>query len=323
MKRFMWSGALFLAALHAAATARARAPDEPLSCSTTDALGTPPTLNGAATPTDPTHKGHLRPSSGGGPQDMPSTCGVAGVAPAVEEPTLDFHYRAHAFRNWLPGAACVTVQLYWRQCDWNIGECAPPPNREGSCAEGSCGGVGFHEATAYAGAFDPADIRSGFLGDTGRNAGGPGQDRFSFDVPAGSDFTVVVTWAGPVAPAYQPHYAMYVTGCGQAPPVGADAGAGVDAGGDAGVQPPPPSGGAGAGADSGAAGKGGDGGGGSVSNGQPDGGAEAGSAPVGGTVESAGGGDDGGCNASGHGGNAAALALGALGLAVVTRRRRR
>jgi uncharacterized protein (TIGR03382 family) len=221
MKRVVLAGAI--GALSAAAVVHAA--NEPKSCSNTPIVG-------ATTALDPTHKGHLRTAGAG----QASTCGAPGVAPAVQDPAIDYHYRSYTFRNWTGAAACMTFDIVYRACDFAHGECAPPP--DGSCAEGGCGGVGLHEAAAYLGAFDPNDIRLGYLGDSGFLSGGPGRDVFSVNAPAGADVVLVVTWAGPVAPAFEPHYSMTVTGCGQpSEDAAVDAGV-VDAGIDAGPKSP-------------------------------------------------------------------------------------
>jgi hypothetical protein len=221
MKRVVLAGAMGILS----AAAFVHAANEPRSCSNTP-------IEGATTATDPTHKGHLRAAGPG----QASTCAAAAVAPPVQDPALDYHYRSYTFRNWTNAAACMTFDIVYRACDFTHGECAPPPNPDASCAEGGCGGVGLHEAAAYLGAFDPNDIRAGYLGDSGFLSGGPGRDVFSVNAPAGADVVLVVTWAGPVAPAFEPHYSMTVTGCGQ-PSADASVDAG-DGGIDAGPLPP-------------------------------------------------------------------------------------
>jgi uncharacterized protein (TIGR03382 family) len=221
MKRVVLAGAMGILT----AAALVHAANEPNSCSNTPVAG-------ATTAADPTHKGQLRAAGPG----QASTCGAAPVAPPVQNPTTDYHYRSYTFRNWTSATACMTFDIVYRACDFTHGECAPPPNTDASCAEGGCGGVGLHEAAAYLGAFDPNDIRAGYLGDSGFLSGGPGRDVFSVNAPAGADIVLVVTWAGPVAPAFEPHYSMTVTGCGQ-PSGDASVGAG-DGGVDAGPRNP-------------------------------------------------------------------------------------
>lgn len=189
MRRF-----IALCTLAAAASLTAYAGDAaaaPLKCVSNDVNAGPAVVSDAVTADAPIQKGHLRTAGAAG---VPSTCAAPTAVPAVLEPAASFNYKAHTFKNRSNGAACVEIRYVF---------------------SGGAEGTGFHEATAYLGAFDPANPAANYLGDSGRNDGGPDVRVFSVTVPALSDFTLVTTWAGPATPGYEPKYDLYVAGCGQ------------------------------------------------------------------------------------------------------------
>lgn len=189
MRRF-----IALCTLAAAASLTAYAGDAaaaPLKCVSNDVNAGPAVVSDVVTADAPIQKGHLRIA---GAPAATSTCAAPTAAPAVLEPTATFNFKAHTFKNRSNGAACVEVRYVFT---------------------GSAAGTGFHETTAYLGAFDPTNPAANYLGDSGRNEGGPDVRVFSVTVPALSDFTLVTTWAGPATPGYEPKYDLYVAGCGQ------------------------------------------------------------------------------------------------------------
>ena len=103
------------------------------------------------------------------PDGPPSVCSppklCPGPFPLALPPTP---YRLHSFTNTSGMDACVTAQLHF--------DCPGAPN------------VAMH-AAAYLGGFDPNDPCANYLGDSG----GDGTSAFSFPVPAGSNFVIVVT----------------------------------------------------------------------------------------------------------------------------------
>lgn len=189
MRRF-----IALCTLAAAASLTAYAGDAaaaPLKCVSNDVNAGPAVVSDVVTADAPIQKGHLRVA---GAPAISSTCAAPTAAPAVVEPAATFNYKAHTFKNRSNGAACVEVRYVFTA---------------------SAAGSGLHETTAYLGAFDSANPAANYLGDSGRNEGGPDVRVFSVTVPALSDFTLVTTWAGPATPGYEPKYDLYVAGCGQ------------------------------------------------------------------------------------------------------------
>ena len=79
-----------------------------------------------------------------------------------------FHYKDYTFTNDTGGARCVTVEL-----------------------SSNCSGANAIFAAAYAGSFDPAHPCDNMVGDSG-NATSGNNLSFSFNVPAGGTFVVVV-----------------------------------------------------------------------------------------------------------------------------------
>jgi hypothetical protein len=103
----------------------------------------------------------------------PSTClppkPCPGTDPGANLPPA--RYLTHSFTNSTTNELCITVQLHYA--------CANPP-------------LNALGAAAYLGAFDPGDLCANYLGDGGAYT--PlGQQPFSFRVPAGSNFVVVLS----------------------------------------------------------------------------------------------------------------------------------
>jgi hypothetical protein len=163
----------------------------PLKCVSNDVNAGPAVLSDVVTTDAPIQKGHLRVA---GAPAAASTCAAPNAAPAVVEPTATFNYKAHMFKNRSNAAACVEVRYVFTA---------------------STQGTGLHETAAYLGGFDSTNPAANYLGDGGRNEGGPDVNVFSFTVPAMNDFTLVTTWAGPATPGYEPKYDLYVAHCGQ------------------------------------------------------------------------------------------------------------
>ena len=115
--------------------------------------------NGAVTTADPT--AHGRPIQGG----SNSSCASPQPFPGTANPSDAYHHDARRFSNTSSTPQCVTVQA-------------------------TVGNPATAKIAAYAPSFDPADISQGFLGHIA--AGFTGNDTFSFVVPAGSTFVVVV-----------------------------------------------------------------------------------------------------------------------------------
>jgi hypothetical protein len=163
----------------------------PLKCVSNDINAGPAAVSDVVTSDAPIQKGHLHAAGAAGAS---STCAAPTAAPAVLEPAATFNYKAHTFKNRSNAAACVEVRYVFTA---------------------STQGTGFHETTAYLGGFDSTNPAANYLGDSGRNDGGPDVRVFSFNVPAMNDFTLVTTWAGPATPGYEPKYDLYVANCGQ------------------------------------------------------------------------------------------------------------
>ena len=129
-------------------------------------------INGSIDTGDPTHTNNLVRS--GIPQTCPAstTCGIRS-APNPH------HYDQYTFTNTTGATQCVTV-------DTNT----------------ACTGVNFIFIAAYLGSFDPSNICTNWIGDSGSS---PDPDQaFSFNVDNGQTFVVVVSELTPDAgcPAY-------------------------------------------------------------------------------------------------------------------------
>lgn len=190
MRRF-----IALCTLAAAASVTVYAGDAeaaPLKCVSNDVNAGPAVVSDTVLSNDPVQKGHFYAGASGAPA-TPSTCAAPKAAPAVVDAAADFHYKAHVFKNRAAAASCVEVRYVF---------------------SASAAGTGFHETTAYLGAFDPNDPAAGYLADSGSNEAGADVRAFSFTVPAMNDFTLVTTWAGPATPGYEPKYDLFVANCG-------------------------------------------------------------------------------------------------------------
>lgn len=191
-------------------------PPAPMSC------GAGPkdrVLQGVVRQSDPSHYGHL---AGRSPEAPIPGCGDAETAPPIADADAQYHYKTHTFMNRAGAASCVTVQLYYFQCDSSPGShteaCPPEITCEGPVSSGICGGVGPHEVAVHAGAFDPSDIRKNLVAYSGRMEAGPGQDHIEVTIPAKTELTIVVR--GPqlgntvgTGLGYDPYYDLYVSGC--------------------------------------------------------------------------------------------------------------
>jgi hypothetical protein len=198
----------------AAAVAAAGSDAELVACTDASYPGNP-SFTGGTTHTDPLQRGRLEFE----PVYDSLKCDAPPAPITLVNAEDTYHFHAYSLKNESGADACLRFDIYYRQCSPSAGEWEPPPDPSLPCSEGGCGGVGAHEANVYLGSFDPNDIRSGYLGGAGRLGAGPGRDLFSVKVAAGATFELVVTWAGPVAPAYDPYYSVYVSGCeGAAPP---------------------------------------------------------------------------------------------------------
>jgi plastocyanin/N-acetylneuraminic acid mutarotase len=142
---------------------------------------TPTVITGSIELTDPTQTDHLNRS--GQPQTCPGTtsCQVAGDG-------LEHHYDSYTFTNTSGSSQCVTIDT-----------------------NSTCAGVRFIFTAAYLGTFDPANICTNWIGDSGFS---PDPDQaFVVEVPAGEDLIVVVS--NVTAAGTCPDYTLTVTGlCG-------------------------------------------------------------------------------------------------------------
>ena len=108
---------------------------------------------------DPKEMGRITPGG------VPSSCGAPN--PCNVTPGM-FHFREYPFTNNTGGERCVTVEL-----------------------SSQCTGVNAIFAAAYADSFDPANICTNLIGDSGNVTTGSNL-LFSFNVPSGGNFVVVV-----------------------------------------------------------------------------------------------------------------------------------
>ena len=100
----------------------------------------------------------------------PSICYPPKAYPGIDPNTnLVVAYLTHSFTNSTTNNLCLSAQLQY--------PCPGAPTNSLGVA-------------AYLGGFNPADPSAGYLGDTG--VGGPPYPAFSFQVPAGSNFVLVV-----------------------------------------------------------------------------------------------------------------------------------
>jgi hypothetical protein len=163
----------------AAATATATAtPTGSPSC-------TPIVIQGSISLSDPTQTDHLNRS--GIPQTCPATttCAIFGDG-------LLHHYDAYTFTNTTGASQCVTIDT-----------------------NSTCTGVRFIFTAAYLGSFDPNNICTNWIGDSGFS---PNADQaFAVEIPAGQNLVVVVS--NVTATGTCPNYTLTVTGlCGGGTP---------------------------------------------------------------------------------------------------------
>jgi N-acetylneuraminic acid mutarotase len=141
--------------------------------------GTPSgcTINGSIDPSDPTQTDRLFRSG------IPQTCPASTTCAVFGDPTPR-HYDAYTFTNTTGAPQCVTV-------DTNT----------------ACTGTNFIFIGAYLGSFDPNNICTNWIGDSG---GSPNPEQaFSFDVNDGDTFVLVVSEVTPEAGC--PAYTMTIT----------------------------------------------------------------------------------------------------------------
>ena len=119
----------------------------------------PATRSGSLTGTDSTQRGRLNLDG------TASSCGSTKACPGYYTTSGKRAYDSYSFTNSTSAAVCVTVTL-----------------------ANSCGGNIF--AVAYLGGFNSSSLCSGYLADIGINPNPTGS--FSFNVPALTNFTVVV-----------------------------------------------------------------------------------------------------------------------------------
>jgi hypothetical protein len=102
----------------------------------------------------------------------PSICYPPKACPGIDPTTnlSPIRYLTQVFTNNTINEACLSAQLKF------------------DCAGALTNALGV---AAYLGGFDPNDVCAGYVGDSGR--GGPPYPPFSFRVPAGSNFVLVVS----------------------------------------------------------------------------------------------------------------------------------
>jgi len=110
---------------------------------------------------------------------IPSSC-PGKAYPGIFNPGTQHVYREYAFTNSSSSPACITVHF-------------DPDAGADPCAFGA-------HANAYLGSYDPSNQSAGFLGDVGSSI----KDSFSFEVPGGADYLVVVqSTAGAVSCTFE------------------------------------------------------------------------------------------------------------------------
>jgi hypothetical protein len=126
------------------------------------ALAATYSFHGSIASSDPDQKGRLV------PDDPPTTC--VGSTAAVRRDAALVNYDVYAFRNASASVQCVKVEL---TLDPLLCPIANPL-----------------QSSAYSPRFDPADVTANYLGDIGAE---PDLSKsYSFVVPAGANFDVVV-----------------------------------------------------------------------------------------------------------------------------------
>jgi hypothetical protein len=169
----------------AAATPTATATATATATPTGSPSCTPVVINGSIDLSDPTQTDHLNRS--GIAQTCPATtsCAIAGDG-------LLHHYDAYTFTNTSASTQCVTIDT-----------------------NSTCTGPRFIFTAAYLGSFDPANICTNWIGDSGFS---PNPDKsFQVEVPAGQTLRVVVS--NVTANGTCPAYTLTITGlCGGGTP---------------------------------------------------------------------------------------------------------
>lgn len=135
-------------------------------------------INGTIETGDPTQSGRLK-------NGQASSCQAPKAVPDLQAPVQARRFDSYTLKNRSTAAACVTISL--------------TPNAAGAALS----------AAAYVTAFDPANPQANYLGDSG-NTGAGATGTFGVNVPALSNFVVVVTEVGGAGGAY----ALSVADCG-------------------------------------------------------------------------------------------------------------
>jgi hypothetical protein len=148
---------------------------------TPTATGSPSgcTINGSIDPSDPTQTDRLFRSG------IPQTCPASTTCAIFGDPTAR-HYDSYTFTNTTGAPQCVTV-------DTNT----------------DCTGTNFIFIAAYLGSYDPNNICTNWIGDSGFSPDVGLPQAFSFNVNDGDTFVVVVSEVTPQAGC--PAYTMTIT----------------------------------------------------------------------------------------------------------------
>jgi hypothetical protein len=116
----------------------------------------------------------------------PSACQAPKAVPPVID-SVSRHYDSYVFTNTTGVQTCFTVNI----------------------DAGACTGASYLFSAAYLGSFDPNDLSANYLADIGISPNPRGS--YSFSVPAGARFVVVVHAIDPAAQC--PAYAVTVSNC--------------------------------------------------------------------------------------------------------------
>ncbi len=157
----------------------------PTATPTATASCTPIVINGSIDNSDPTQVDRLFRSG------VPQTCPASTTCAIFGDPTPR-HYDSYTFTNTTGSTQCVTI-------DTNT----------------ACTGTNFIFTAAYLGSFDPNNICTNWIGDSGFSPNP--EQAFQVDVPAGGTLVVVVNEVTPNAGC--PAYTVTITGlCGGGTP---------------------------------------------------------------------------------------------------------
>ncbi len=125
------------------------------------------TFSGSITTSDPTENGRLFRDG------IASTCAAPKAFPGTFNAGTPYHYDAYLFTNPFAATTCFSITL-------------------------STNTVGiFPFSVAYTGAFDPNNLGTNYLADSGGSADSGAPVTYSFEVPAGGNFTVIVNEVTP------------------------------------------------------------------------------------------------------------------------------